>query len=83
MSESYDPYANAIAERVNGIIKGEFLLENYNLNLLSMKMLVRESVDTYNKLRPHWSCHMKTPEQMHLQSSVKIKTYKKIREMQV
>ena len=83
MTESYDPYANAIAERVNGIIKGEFLLENYNLNLSSMKMLVRESVDTYNKLRPHWSCHMKTPEQMHLQSSVKIKTYKKIREMQV
>lgn len=83
MTESYDPYANAIAERVNGIIKGEFLLENYNLNLSSMKMLVRESVDTYNKLRPHWSCHMKTPEQMHLQSSEKIKTYKKIREMQV
>ncbi len=27
MTESYDPYANAIAERVNGILKQEFLLE--------------------------------------------------------
>jgi hypothetical protein len=29
MTESYDPYANAIAERVNGILKEEFLFERF------------------------------------------------------
>jgi len=33
MTESYDPYANAVAERVNGILKQEFLLEEYNVKL--------------------------------------------------
>lgn len=33
MTERYDPYSNAIAERINGVIKNEFLLENYNLEL--------------------------------------------------
>ena len=31
MTESYDPYANAVAERVNGILKQEFLLEELSL----------------------------------------------------
>jgi hypothetical protein len=30
-----------------------------------------------NSQRPHWSCHMKTPDQIHLQQEVKIRTYKK------
>ena len=75
MTESYDPYANAVAERVNGIIKHEFLLD-YQLELQSMKQLVKESIDTYNLLRPHTSCQMNTPIQMHQQDSIKIKTYK-------
>ena len=33
MTESYDPYANAIAERINGVLKQEFLLEQYNVPL--------------------------------------------------
>lgn len=75
MTESYDPYANAVAERVNGIIKHEFLLD-YQLKLDSMEQLVKESIETYNRLRPHASCQMKTPTQMHQQSTIKIKTYK-------
>ncbi len=77
MTESYDPYANAIAERVNGILKQEFLLEDYSVDNNTMSLLVRDAVRIYNTKRPHWSCHMKTPEQMHRQSKVKIKTYKK------
>ena len=77
MTESYDPYANAIAERVNGILKQEFLLEEYQVDLDTMRSLVKEAVRIYNTKRPHWSCHMKTPEQMHKQESVKIRTYKK------
>ncbi|PTT21212.1 IS3 family transposase [Chryseobacterium sp. HMWF028] len=76
MTESYDPYANAIAERVNGILKQEFLLEDYQVNIQTMKLLVEEAIAIYNTKRPHWSCYMKTPEQMHKQNSVKIRTYK-------
>lgn len=77
MTESYDPYANAIAERVNGILKQEFLLEGLNLPLSLMKKVVKESVSTYNTKRPHLSCGYNTPEFMHKQCTLKIKTYKK------
>lgn len=78
MTESYDPYANAVAERVNGILKQEFLLEEYDLSLEEMKKVVKDAVNTYNTKRPHYSCGYLTPEQMHSQCEVKMKTYKKI-----
>ena len=77
MTESYDPYANAIAERMNGILKQEFI-ELVNVDKLAlMELLVKDSVDIYNQKRPHLSCNMNTPEQMHKQNQIKIKTYKK------
>ena len=64
MTDGYDCYQNALAERVNGILKQEFLL--YKCRTLNdLKSLVRESVDIYNRLRPHLSLGMKTPEQVH------------------
>jgi len=83
MTESYDPYANAVAERVNGILKDEFLLEQYDVDMQTMKKLVKDSVDIYNTKRPHYSCYMLTPEQMHHQNTVKIRTYKKTGEFKV
>jgi transposase InsO family protein len=77
MTESYDPYANAVAERVNGILKQEFMLEDYRVELPVMQQLVKDSIEIYNTKRPHWSCHMLTPEQMHKQQTIKIKSYKK------
>ena len=77
MTESYDPYANAVAERVNGILKQEFLIQRQGLNLNLMKRLVKESIDLYNTLRPHLSCKMHTPAFMHTQNQIEIKTYKK------
>ena len=77
MTESYDPYANAVAERVNGILKQEFLLDRQKADLTVMKKMVKSSVQIYNHKRPHHSCYMKTPEQMHKQSKVRIRTYKK------
>jgi putative transposase len=76
MTESYDPYANAIAERVNGILKDEFQLEQYRVDLVTMKKLVQDSVEIYNTKRPHYSCYMKTPAEMHQQKEIKIRTYK-------
>lgn len=77
MTESYDPYANAIAERINGILKQKFLLEDYMVDIKTMKPILKDAVRIYNTQRPHWSCQMRTPEQMHLQREIKIKTYKK------
>ncbi|MDY3978802.1 MAG: IS3 family transposase [Tidjanibacter sp.] len=77
MTESYDPYANAVAERVNGILKQEFLLEELDTDLPTMRKIVGQSVATYNGLRPHLSCGMLTPNQMHRQREVKIKTYRR------
>jgi transposase InsO family protein len=56
MTESYNPYANAIAERVNGILKQEFLLEDYQVDIETMKLIVADAVHIYNTKRPHWSC---------------------------
>lgn len=78
MTESYDPYANAIAERVNGILKEEFNVAGFNLSLKNMKLLIKDCVDKYNRIRPHYSCYMNTPAQMHKQHRIKIRTYKKI-----
>ena len=77
MTETYDPYANAVAERVNGILKTEFLdYYGYKLPLNLMKTIVKESITVYNQERPHYSCYMKTPNQMHIQKDIKIRTYK-------
>ena len=77
MTEKYDPYANAVAERVNGILKDEFQLEEYDVDTETMKKLIKDSVNIYNTKRPHYSCYMLTPEQMHRQKTIKIRTYKK------
>ena len=77
MTESYDPYANAVAERVNGILKPEFLdCYGYKLPFKLMKKVVWESIKIYNNDRPHYSCYMKTPNQMHAQKDIRIRTYK-------
>lgn len=77
MTEQYDPYQNAVAERVNGIIKQEFLDGIMVKDIHLMKKIVAESIKIYNQERPHLSCHMLTPEQMHQQQNLKAKTYKK------
>ena len=76
MTEKYDLYQNAVAERVNGILKQEFIGGIHLKNINTTKLLVEESIDIYNQERPHYSNYMKTPEQMHRQSSIKMKTYK-------
>ncbi|WP_318641385.1 IS3 family transposase [Flavobacterium ardleyense] len=74
MTQNSDPYENAVAERINGILKQEFMIDKYNLKLNLMKSLVKESIDTYNELRPHYSNYMLTPNQMHLQNIIKMRT---------
>ncbi len=78
MTESYDPCANAVAERVNGILKQEFMLEQYSLNAPMLEQLVKQSIRKYNEMRPHLSCRLLTPNQMHRQDKIAIRTYKKV-----
>ena len=77
MTQKYDPYENAIAERINGILKQEFDIDKFNLNLQTTKKLVKDSIEIYNKERPHLSNSMLTPQQMHKQRQVKIIIYRK------
>lgn len=77
MTESYDPYQNAVAERVNGILKQEFMIDRYkDYDISIIKSVVKESIDIYNTLRPHWSNHMLTPVEMHQQQQIEMRTYK-------
>ncbi|WP_245891508.1 IS3 family transposase [Flavobacterium faecale] len=76
MTQNSDPYENAVAERINGILKQEFMIDKYNLDLKIMQKIVKESVDIYNELRPHYSNYMLTPNQMHVQNQIKMRTYK-------
>lgn len=64
MTDGYDCYQNALAERMNGIIKNEFLIKKCN-NKRQLKKMIRESINIYNKERPHLAHNMKTPDYIH------------------
>ena len=65
MTETSDPRDNAIAERLNGIIKQEFGLKRFSGSLEELTRLLDEAVYLYNTYRPHMSCNYKTPEETH------------------
>lgn len=77
MTNNGDPYENAVAERINGILKQEFIIDTYHADLDIMKKIVKEAIEIYNNKRPHYSNHMLTPTQMHNQSDIQIRTYKR------
>ncbi len=77
MTENGGPYENAVAERVNGILKDEFGLSDKFENIMQAKELTKESIKIYNQLRPHLSCSMLTPNQMHLQDKIKLISFLK------
>jgi transposase InsO family protein len=76
MTENGDPYENALAERVNGIIKSEFNLYHSTLGLEQTGKKIRESIEAYNTLRPHLSCDFLTPEIAHEKSGILKKQWK-------
>lgn len=65
MTEDYKPTDNAIAERVNGIIKSEWLYVTARpKDIRQAREMLSKIIDFYNTRRPHMSIHMKTPLQM-------------------
>ncbi len=70
MTENGDPLENAIAERVNGIIKEEYLNDYQVDNLEEAKELLDAVIQLYNNERPHMSIGNLTPNQVH-QNNIK------------
>lgn len=63
MTQQGDPAENAIAERVNGILKGELGLGETFFSFKQAQQVVKQAVDIYNRLRLHSSCDYLTPNQ--------------------
>jgi putative transposase len=76
MTEHGDPYENAIAERVNGILKEEFHLDRGFKNFELAKEATEKAVTTYNEQRPHSSCNYLTPNQAHKITGRLVKKWK-------
>ncbi len=68
MTESGDPLENAIAERLNGILKDEYLNESSVKSIYEARLLLAKSVRLYNEDRPHMSIGNHYPSQVHQQS---------------
>ena len=75
MTEVYDPYENAIAERVNGILKDEFDIGEGFVNHLQAVKEIKYAIETYNTFRPHLSCEKLTPQQAHDFGTYKLKKW--------
>jgi putative transposase len=64
MTDGYDCYQNALAERMNGILKNEFLLQTPK-SLEEATQMIKESIHIYNHERPHLALQYKTPDAVH------------------
>ena len=71
MTDGYDCYQNALAERINGILKNELLLQR-PADLAQARRMVDESVAIYNMERPHFSLQLKTPDEVHRASLTEV-----------
>lgn len=68
MTEDNHCYENAVAERVNGILKNEFYLDNIFNNFEQALSAVGSGIKNYNEKRPHWSLGLQTPSQVYSQT---------------
>ncbi len=76
-TEKYDPYENAVAERINGILKYEFGLIKTIPSITVANKMLKEAVDIYNNERRHCSLEMQTPGFAHSHQTHQYKSYKK------
>jgi transposase InsO family protein len=65
MTEELHCYENALAERVNGILKQEYYIGSRFKNKEQAKGAVKQAVFLYNTRRPHRSLAYETPEKLH------------------
>jgi putative transposase len=77
MTENGDPYQNAVAERVNGILKDEWIDHEQYSGFSQAKLRIDQIIPVYNHQRPHSSCNMMTPAQAYRSSGEIKKHWKK------
>jgi hypothetical protein len=65
MGEAGNCYDNAMAERVNGILKNEYLLDGKFKNAQEAFNATRQAIEQYNKVRPHMSLELMRPTEIH------------------
>ncbi|MCB0750571.1 MAG: IS3 family transposase [Ignavibacteriae bacterium] len=77
MTEQYDPYENAIAERINRTLKYEYGLKQTIKNIDLAQKMTEQAVYIYNNLRTHFSLDLRKPAEVHLNPNIKYKSYRK------
>jgi transposase InsO family protein len=77
MTEQYDPYENAIAERINRTLKYEYGLKQTIKNTKLAEKMTNQAVYIYNNLRPHFSLGLRKPAEVHLNPNIKYKSYRR------
>ena len=68
MTQNSDVYQNAVAERVNGILKIDFFLNQTFRSIHQAVRCVKQSVSIYNNERPHLSLGYQTPQAVYQKS---------------
>lgn len=75
MTQNGDPYENAMAERVNGILKTELISDTYTDLKAAMQHIAR-CITVYNYKRVHSSLNWQIPDNVHTQTGPQIKKWK-------
>lgn len=65
MTDDDHCYQNAVAERVNGILKLEYFLDSTFTSIEQAQGAVNDAIRIYNSERPHWSLNLQTPDQVY------------------
>lgn len=73
MTENGDPLENAIAERINGILKEEYLNHHQTSNITEAKKQLVKAIGLYNEHRPHMSIGNHTPQKIHQDKQTQVK----------
>jgi transposase InsO family protein len=77
MTEQYDPYENAGAERINRTIKYEYELKQTIKNTAIAQKTTKQAGYIYNNLRTHFSLDLRKPSEVDLNPNIKYKSYRK------
>ena len=76
MTQNGDPRDNAIAERVNGILKMEWLYDDHFKGFQDAYVRVAQVINLYNNKRPHLSLNYQTPAQAYLETGAQVRVWK-------
>lgn len=80
MTENGDPLENAIAERMNGILKDSFELDRTFSSSEEARQFILEAIGYYNERRPHSSCDNLTPKEAHTRTGALKRHWKSFEE---